>query len=88
MCGASDHSALDCREIRVGGLGNKGSKKMLNYRSSLVIGPFLAALLLLFPMQSWSGELPEGVRIQVLDEYSVDIPGVRKAQLSVCPQSS
>ena len=61
--------------------GNKG----------LAFGPFLAVLFLLFPLQAWSQELPEGVGAQVVAEYAVDIPGVEKVelrQLSLAPGAS
>ncbi len=54
-------------------------------------GPFLAVLFLLFPLQAWSQDLPEGVGAQVVAEYAVDIPGVEKVerrQLSLAPGAS
>ncbi|MFQ6016588.1 MAG: hypothetical protein ACE5KF_00175 [Kiloniellaceae bacterium] len=51
---------------------------MLNHRTSLVVGPFLAALLLLFPMQGWSAE---GIEVKVVAEYPVNIPGIEKILL-------
>ena len=54
---------------------------MLTYIRSLGIAPFLAVLLLVFPVQSWSQGLPEGVEVQVVAEYSVTIPGIEKVQL-------
>ena len=54
---------------------------MLNNRGSLGIGLLLAALLLLFPMQSWSQGLPEGVTWEVVAVYKVDAPGVDRVEL-------
>ncbi len=54
---------------------------MLKYRSSLGIAPFLAVLLLLFPMQSWSAELPEGMSVKVLATFPSEIPGIEKVVL-------
>lgn len=54
---------------------------MLNHRSSLIIVPFLTALLLLFPVKSWAQEMPEGVTWDVVAEYAVDIPGVEMVTL-------
>ncbi len=54
---------------------------MLNNRGSLGIGLLLAALLLLFPMQSWSQGLPEGVTWEVVAVYKVDTPGLDRVEL-------
>ncbi len=43
--------------------------------------PFLAILFLLFPTQSWSEGLPEGVTWEVVAVYKVDDPGIDKVQL-------
>ncbi len=43
--------------------------------------PCLAILFLLFPTQSWSGELPEGVTWEVVAVYKVDDPGVDRVEL-------
>jgi len=55
----------------------------LNCRSPAVIGSFPAVFLLLlfFPVQSWSQELPEGIEVTVAAEYPVDIPGIEKVVL-------
>jgi hypothetical protein len=42
------------------------------------VGPLLAVLFLLFPMQSWSVELPEGMTVEVIAEYPVHITGLEK----------
>ena len=55
---------------------------MLKYTGILGVGPFLAVLVMLFPVQGWSATLSEGVEFQVLKEYSVDMPGVQKMQLT------
>ena len=54
---------------------------MLNNRGSLGIGLLLAAVLLLFPMQSWAQDLPEGVTWEIVAVYKVDDPGIDKVQL-------
>ncbi len=54
---------------------------MLKFAKSPVMGPFLAAVLLLFPLQSWSQELPEGVTWTVVAVYKVDTPGVDRVEL-------
>ena len=59
----------------------KGRKELLNNRGSLGIGLLLAAVLLLFPMQSWSEGLPEGVTWEIVAVYKVDDPGIDKVQL-------
>ena len=43
--------------------------------------PFLAILFLLFPTQSWSQDLPEGVTWEVVAVYKVDDPGIDNVSL-------
>ena len=43
--------------------------------------PFLAILFLIFPTQSWSEELSEGVTWDVVAVYKVDDPGIDNVQL-------
>ncbi len=54
---------------------------MLTHGRSLAFASFLAALLLLFPVQSWSAGLPEGMTVDLIAEYPVQIPGLEKVQL-------
>lgn len=54
---------------------------MLKFANSPVMGPALAAALLLFPLQSWSQDLPEGVTWTVVAVYKVDTPGVDRVEL-------
>jgi uncharacterized cupin superfamily protein len=54
---------------------------MLFNRGSLRVGLLVAALLLLYPMQSWSQDLPQGVTWEVVAVYNVDIPGVDRVEL-------
>ncbi len=54
---------------------------MLRITSFLISTAFLAVALLALPNTGWAGELPEGVTVQVVAEYPVDIPGVEKVLL-------
>ncbi len=54
---------------------------MLSYRSSLVVGPFLAIALFLSTAQSWAQELAEGVAVATVATYPVDLPGIEKVEL-------
>ncbi len=54
---------------------------MLKFANSPVMGPVLAAVLLFFPLQSWSQGLPEGVTWEVVAVYKVDAPGVDRVEL-------
>ena len=45
------------------------------------VAPLLAFLFLLFPMQSWSQDMPEGVTWDVVHTYNIDAPGIDKVQL-------
>ena len=54
---------------------------MVNYGSSLIVGAFLAIALLLSPAQSWSQDLPEGVGMEVVATYPVDLSGIEKVEL-------
>ncbi len=55
---------------------------MLKYTGLLGVGPLLAVLVMLFPVQGWSATLSEGVEFQVLKEYPVDMAGVEKVRLT------
>ena len=55
---------------------------MLKYTRILGVGPFLAVLVMLFPVQGWSATPSAGVEFQVVKEYAVDMPGVQKMQLT------
>ena len=46
-----------------------------------IAAAFLAAILLFLPGKGWAAELPEGVDVQVMAEYAVDIPNVEKVEL-------
>ena len=56
---------------------------MLNHRKPIVAAAFSAFFfaLLLVPVQGWSAGLPEGVSVDVIAEYPVDIPGIEKVVL-------
>ncbi len=55
---------------------------MLKHTKLLGVGPFLAVLVLLFPLQGWSATLAKGVEFQVVKEFPVDMPGVQTMRLT------
>ena len=54
---------------------------MLRISSLLISTAFLAAVLLIAPSKGWAAELPEGVTVQTVVEYSVDVSGLEKVVL-------
>ncbi len=51
---------------------------MLRISSLLISTAFLAAVLLIAPSKGRAAELPEGVKVQTVAEYSVDVSGLQK----------
>ncbi len=51
---------------------------MLRISSMLISTAFLAAVLLIAPSKGRAAELPEGVTVQTVAEYSVDVSGLEK----------
>ncbi|MCH9046917.1 MAG: hypothetical protein IIA40_12540 [SAR324 cluster bacterium] len=53
---------------------------MMNRSAFLIAAPVVAVLFLLLvvPAQGWSQELPKGVKVQLVAEYPVDVPGMEK----------
>ena len=54
---------------------------MLKFANTLITGPVLAAVLLFFPLQSWSQDMPEGVTWEVVAVYAVDDPDIDRVEL-------